>query len=321
LAEVLKTNNMGFKLRKKSIIQGTAGHRKDLNALRKESALKNAEDYTVPRTRADQGLINQAYRYGQSIKPKPMFSDDVDYSIDFDFPGKDDDDTTIEDLEQKIKDLEAKLEERNDDPDDDDGDGGDPVRGCTNPEADNYNRNATEDDGSCTKDGQPMDTDVVMNIPGGGEGTLMQASQFDQGLVNILDRKLASPDGFNSIYGKDSAMQKRDEEYTGELEKRQGLGPRAENKDFVSDLETEKVLDSIVFSGGQGVEILPKEKRDQLRKDIANMTPSERARFINERKNNSPAQKRDDRIYENARKNSILRKNMEKRGYIPRELR
>ena len=51
------------------------------------------------------------------------------------------------------------------------------------------------------------------------------------------------------------------------------------------------------------------------------MTPSERARFINERKNNSPAQKRDDRIYENARKNSILRKNMEKRGYIPRELR
>ena len=315
MAEVLKTNNMGFKLRKKSIIQGTAGHRK-------ESALKNAEDFTVARTSADQGLINQAYRYGQSIKPKPMFSDDVDYSIDFDFPGKDDDETTIEDLKDKIAELEGKLEGR-DDPgnNDDDGDGGDPVRGCTNPEADNYNENATEDDGSCRKDGQPMDTNVVMHIPGGGEGTLMQASQFDQGLRNLLDRKLASPDGFNSVYDKDSAMQKKDEEYTGELEKRQGLGPRAENKDFVSDLETEKVLDSIVFSGGQGVEILPKEKRDQLRKDIANMTPSERARFINERKNNSPAQKRDDRIYENARKNSILRKNMEKRGYIPRELR
>ena len=307
---------MGFKLRKKSIIQGTAGHRK-------ESALKNAEDFTVARTRADQGLINQAYRYGQSIKPKTMDFDSVDYSIDFDFPGQDNDDTTIEDLKDKIEELEGKLEETNNDPDnnDDDGDGGDPVRGCTNPAAANYNRDATEDDGSCVdQNGEPIasNTDVVMDIPSSG---LAQTSQFDQGLINILDRKLASPDGFNSIYGKDSAMQKKDEEYTGELEKRQGLGPRAENKDFVSDLETEKVLDSIVFSGGQGVEILPKEKRDQLRKDIANMTPSERARFINERKNNSPAQKRDDRIYENARKNSILRKNMEKRGYIPRELR
>ena len=79
-------------------------------------------------------------------------------------------------------------------------------------------------------------------------------------------------------------------------------------------------MDSLRFSSGQGVEVLTDAQRANIRKDFEKMTFLERKDLLKDLQG-SAMQKRDDRIYKNARPGSVLRKNMRKSGYTPPHLR
>ena len=262
---------MAFKMNKSPHktggIKGTRAHKK--------SVIRATQFGTeVPRTKADTGLIEQAYRLGQSMKGK-RGEYDVDYKLDFDFP-----------------DLTEEEE----------------VEGCTYENATNYNPDATIDDGSCEYEDDDPETKecvcngVITNIPvtdecppcddDGGDDLVSFMGPSDGGAAN----------SFNTVYGDDPLTAEiRD---TSELHAGQ-----------VDDL-----MDSLRFSSGQGVEVLSDTQRANIRKDFENMTFLERKDLLKDLQG-SAMQKRDDRIYKNARAGSVLRKNMRKSGYTPPHLR
>ena len=172
------------------------------------------------------------------------------------------------------------------------------IKGCTYEGAINYNPEATVDDGSCEY--PDPETPETPETPSNNND--------DDDPESTTHNPYEDPTGGNASASFNSV-------YEGNLLKTQGLGPRE-----VDSNEIEQMMDALVFSSGQGVEILTPEQRKKIRNDFSNMKPSERTELLKQLKT-SPAQKRDDRIYKNARANSTLRKNMRKSGYIPPELR
>jgi hypothetical protein len=250
---------MAFKMNKSPHktggIKGTRAHKK--------SVIRATQFGTeVPRTKADTGLIEQAYRLGQSMRGT-RGDYDIDYELDFDFP-----------------DLTEEEE----------------VEGCTYENATNYNPDATIDDGSCEypeeEDDPTTPPDDNNDDDGGGDDIVSFIGPSDGGAAN----------SFNTVYGDDPLYAEIGD--TSELHAGQ-----------VDDL-----MDSLRFSSGQGVEVLSDTQRANIRKDFENMTFLERKDLLKDLQG-SAMQKRDDRIYKNARPGSVLRKNMRKSGYTPPHLR
>ena len=172
------------------------------------------------------------------------------------------------------------------------------IKGCTYENATNYNPDATVDDGSCE---YPDRTDN-----GDGDGGDGGDGNGDGGPATV-NNYMSPSDGnasnsFDTVYGDDPLYAEIGD--TSELHTGQ-----------VDDL-----MDSLRFSSGQGVEVLTDEQRAKTRKDFENMTFLERKNLLKDLQG-SVIQKRDDRIYKNARAGSVLRKKMRKSGYTPPGLR
>jgi|TARA_R100001463_G_scaffold17768_2_gene44978 hypothetical protein len=186
------------------------------------------------------------------------------------------------------------------------GDKEEEIKGCTYENATNYNPDATVDDGSCE---YPDRTEIVTNNDNGdgdGDGGDGGDGNGDGGPATV-NNYMSPSDGnasnsFNTVYGDDPLTAEiRD---TSELQAGQ----------------VEDLMDSLRFSSGQGVEILTDTQRANIKKDFENMTFLERNKLLKDLQG-SVMQKRDDRIYKNARAGSVLRKKMRKSGYTPPEFR
>jgi len=113
--------------------------------------------------------------------------------------------------------------------------------------------------------------------------------------------------------------------YTAEEAKRLVFDPNTNEMRLPEEITADKTVYSTDEGAPNDVALAPRTGRQRrLDKKYENSGPSVRANMIKDGYTpppNSPAQKRDDRIFANALPNGVLRKNMMKSGYIPRDQR